>query len=467
MADLVLVAVNAGYIHPPFGLYCLRAALKSLRSRSRLVEFTTKTPLAEMAAAVTAEAPRVVAFSVYLWNRDLVLALVEALRPVLPGAQFIAGGPEVAGTPAGSPLRAAFDRVVDGPGEGPFREFCEQTLGEVAVGPVASPYDEYTDEDLRHRLTYVETSRGCAFRCSFCTSASRPGVDHLDLASFVVDFGQLLVRGARRLKFLDRSFNLDIERACRVLDAVLARPEFHSPDPLVERFVHFELVPDRMPEPLRYRLRRFLPGTLRLEIGVQTLDPQVSTAIHRPLDRDRVLDNLRFLVTETSAIVHVDLIAGLPGETLAGFARGVDALWSILGTRDHCEVQLGILKRLPGTPLDASPEPGAVFRTEPPYDLLASPGFDGPTMEALGHTARLWERVVNRGRFPGAVKVLLGPADGAFLRFHTFSQWLVARHGRSWGLALDDLGRGLADFLALRDGPIGSGAATVPPTHWS
>lgn len=446
MADIVLVAVNANYIHPPFGLYCLRAALGPLRDRCRILDFTMKVPVTEVEEALIAESPAVVGFGVYLWNRSTMLELARRLRQRLPGTLLVAGGPEVSGAPADDELRQAFDKTIDGAGELPFRQICEEALGTAKGGLQSSPtpYLEYSEHDLQHRLTYVESSRGCAFRCSFCTSATHPGVEDLPLEAFLDDLGRLITRGARRIKFLDRSFNLDIGRACAILDFLLDHPGYD--------FVHFELVPDRMPEELRQRLRAFPSGRLRLEVGVQTLDTEVSAAIDRPLRRALVLENLRFLAQETSAIVHVDLIAGLPGERLEGFARGVDTLWSILGHRSGTEVQLGILKRLPGTPLDRNPPPKARFRAEAPYDLLESAELDASTLALLNHTARLWERVVNRGRFPQEVARLLGPAEGAFLRFLTFSQWFVDRHGRSWGIALEDLGRGLNDYLGFRSG---------------
>lgn len=441
MADIALVAVRAHYIHPPFALYCLRAALGTLRDRSRIFDFSTKDALLEMEDALVASAPRILGFSVYLWNHQIILELARRLRQRLPRAVLVAGGPEITGAAPDSALRQAFDAAIDGPGEVPFRQLCERVLGEPAGPglPGTSPYDEYLDDEFRDRLTYVEASRGCAFRCTFCTSASAPGVENLPLEAFLADLDKLLTRGARRIKFLDRSFNLDIGRACAILDFFLARNGYE--------FVHFELVPDRLPPELRDRLSRFAHGTLRLEVGVQTLDPLVSAAIHRPLNRAVVLENLSFLAHETTAIVHVDLIAGLPTESWEGFCRGVDALWAILGNRQGTEVQLGILKRLPGTPLDNDPPPGARFRTEAPYDLLASPELDEATLVMMNHVARLWERIVNRGRFPQQVAQLLGTGEGAFARFVAFCQWFVARHGRSWGIAQDDLGRGLSDYL--------------------
>ena len=278
MTPIVLVAVNARFIHPPFGLMCLRAALGPLRSQSKIHEFILKTPVGEMVEAVAAEEPQVVGLSVYLWNRSQMTDFAQGLRDRLPGVVLVAGGPEMDGAGDDDPLVRLADHVILGEGEVPFRALCERVLripGPLPVprdpeAPRPSPYDEYTDEDLTHRLTYVETSRGCAFTCSFCTSANAPGVQNLPLEPFFADMDRLLDRGAKKLKFLDRSFNLHPSRTAEILDFFLDR--------LAQRrfFVHFEMVPDRFPPELKDRLRRFPPGSLQLEVGVQTLDPEVS-----------------------------------------------------------------------------------------------------------------------------------------------------------------------------------------------
>jgi len=428
VTPIVLVAINARYIHPPFGLMCLRAALGPLRDQSLIVEFTLKTSVEEMAQVVAAESPRVVGFSVYLWNKTKMEALGERLRQLCPGVILVAGGPE--------PIEG-MDGVVEGPGEEPFRALCEVMIGipeGIAPSLVASPYDEYTDHDLKNRLTYVETSRGCAFTCSFCTSAAHPIVKSLPIEDCLAAFEKLLARGARRIKFLDRSFNLNPARANIVLDFFLDRLKEY------EFFIHFEMVPDRFPPKLKERLARFPAGVLQLEIGIQTLNPAVTQAIQRPLNPEIVLSNLEFLTLETNVTVHVDLIAGLPGESLESFGQGFDRLWSILGSRPGNELQLGILKRLPGTPLDADPEPGAVFRTEAPYDLLEGPHLSRQELVLLNNMARLWERTVNRGRFPGV----------PFVQFFAFTTWFMERHEASWGISQEVLDQELLEYFPNR-----------------
>ena len=211
---------------------------------------------------------------------------------------------------------------------------------------LALPYDEYTEEDLAHRVVYVEASRGCPFRCAFCLSALDRTAWAFDLPRFLAALERLYRRGARRFKFVDRTFNLKVDAAAQILQFFLDRLAADG----AGLFVHFELIPDHLPARLRELVARFPAGVLQFEVGVQTFDPQVQARIQRTQDDARTEANLRWLVQHSRAHVHADLIFGLPGETLAGFARGFDRLLA-LGPQ---EIQLGVLKRLRGTPLAGS-----------------------------------------------------------------------------------------------------------------
>lgn len=180
------------------------------------------------------------------------------------------------------------------------------------------PYALYTDEDVAHRVIYVEASRGCPFSCEFCLSSIDKLVRYFDPDRFLRELATLWERGARNFKFIDRTFNLSMRRVGPILDFFLRRePPF---------LVHFEVVPEHFPDELRERLARFAPGTLQLEVGIQTLNADVAASIHRRLDMDRIKANLRFLEEQTNAHLHVDLIIGLPGESADSFGRN---LWSV------------------------------------------------------------------------------------------------------------------------------------------
>ena len=198
----------------------------------------------------------------------------------------------------------------------------------------------------------------------------------------------------RRFKFVDRTFNLNIAASRRILEFFLERQR-------PGLFAHFEMIPDRLPEALREVIAKFPAGALQFEVGIQTFDEAVSKNISRRQDYGRLADNLRFLRQETGAHVHADLIAGLPGETLESFAAGFDRLVA-MGPQ---EIQVGILKRLRGTPIARHDQAWEmVYSAHPPYEILRNKlldfaddaavaavcpllGFDGQQREFCGNDA--------------------------------------------------------------------------------
>ena len=127
------------------------------------------------------------------------------------------------------------------------------------VKNILLPYDYYNDEDIANRHVYVEASRGCPFRCEFCLSSIDKSVRYFDEDKFLESLERLWGRGARNFRFIDRTFNLNISYANRLLDFFLAKTPPY--------FVHFEVIPEVFPESLRSRLIQFPPTSLQLEIG--------------------------------------------------------------------------------------------------------------------------------------------------------------------------------------------------------
>jgi radical SAM superfamily enzyme YgiQ (UPF0313 family) len=205
---------------------------------------------------------------------------------------------------------------------------------------LALPYDLYTDADIAHRVIYVEASRGCPYECEFCLSSLDVPVRNAPLEPFLTAMQHLLDRGVCQFKFVDRTFNLNLKISSAILRFFLER---YRPG----LFVHFEMIPDRLPQALRELIREFPPGVLQFEVGIQTFNEQVAKLISRRQDNARAEENLRWLREETGVHVHADLIVGLPGEDMASFAAGFDRLVA-LGPQ---EIQVGLLKRLRGTPI--------------------------------------------------------------------------------------------------------------------
>jgi hypothetical protein len=238
-------------------------------------------------------------------------------------------------------------------------------------------------------------------------------------------------------KFVDRTFNLNLETSRRILGFFL---EHYHPG----LFLHFEMIPDRLPEPLRALLAAFPPGTIQLEIGIQSFNPDVNQRIRRRQNNDLAEQNLSFLRRETGVHLHTDLIAGLPGESLESFGAGFDRLVAL---RPH-EIQVGILKRLRGTPItrhDAEWE--MVYSPEPPYEIVRNRLLDFNALQRIRRFARFWDLAGNSGRLVDTIRMLWEPGLSPFLEFMRWSDWLFARLHRTHEIPLQVLAASLHDYL--------------------
>ncbi len=451
MATILLCTINARYIHASLGLRWLWANLGDLEAEAALLEFTLDDQPADMAEAILAQEPRVLGMGVYIWNALHIQRLVILLKQLVPELVIVLGGPEVSHLPMRVDFSAA-DYIIQGEGELAFAALCadivagrrpDQRIVRAATPELSAlkrPYSLYSDADLAHRLIYVEASRGCPFGCEFCLSSLDKRVRIFDSTLFLAALEALWQRGARTFKFVDRSFNLSQESTLAILDFFLAKePPFHA---------HFEVVPEYFPQAVKERLRRFPPGTLQLEIGIQTLQPTVASAIGRRMDLGKIQENLSFLATATTAHLHLDLIIGLPGESVEAFSGNLNRLAGLC----QGEIQLGILKKLSGTAINRHDrEHGMVYSSLPPYELLKNTLIPFSRMQELKRMARYWDLVYNSGNFRSTAP-LLWPNGDVFHGFFAFSCWLYRQTRATWKIALPRLTELLYRYLVEEQG---------------
>ena len=446
MRDIVLCTFNARYTHTSIGLRYIFANLKELQKKAEIIEFTINSSVEDAVEQVLIQNPKIVGIGAYIWNAIEVGDFIRIIKTVAPHVKIITGGPEASYFPHRVDFSAS-DYFVQGEGDIVFYELCKSLLSGntpenkiikapmVDLSQIELPYKYYSDEDVAHRYIYVEASRGCPYSCEFCLSSLDKKVRNIEIDIFLKELQILWDRGVRSFKFIDRTFNQGIERANKFMDFFLSKEPPY--------FIHFEVVPDNFPSSLKERIKLFPPASLQLEVGIQTLNPEISNRIYRKLNIEKIERNLNFLDNETKAHLHVDLIVGLPGEDLESFGKNLDKLYAMT----KCEIQIGILKKLSGTTIDRHDEIyGMKYSSKPPYDILQNNLISYEMMQKMKRFARFWDLIYNSGNFKKSATYLF--SDGkVYDGFFAFSQWIYSQTLSTWQISLDRLAKLLFDYI--------------------
>jgi radical SAM superfamily enzyme YgiQ (UPF0313 family) len=419
------------------------------------MEFTIAQNPRDIVEAILAARPKIVGFGVYIWNARQTLEVVSMLKRVQPEIKIILGGPEVSHETEAQEICQLADLTIRGEADFLFREICEGWLSQgrwpdkkwvmaelPEISKIQMPYAFYNDEDVKNRVIYVEASRGCPYRCEYCLSSLDKSVRSFDLELFLADMERLIERGVRQFKFVDRTFNLSVATGTRILKFFLDRIQLGL-------FLHFEMVPDRLPQELRDLIRQFPAGSLQFEVGIQTWSPEVARLVSRRQDYTKIKENFAFLRRETTVHTHADLIVGLPGETLESFAQGFDAVAEL----SPDEIQVGILKRLRGTPIIRHDrEWEMVYQEHPPYQVLRTRTMSFETIQRLGRFAHFWDLIANSGNFFGTLELLRElsthrSTPSLFWEFDELAFYLSKRHPQGHGVALLNLLESIWHYL--------------------
>ncbi|HCH70003.1 MAG TPA: B12-binding domain-containing radical SAM protein [Colwellia sp.] len=427
---IVLSTLNAKFFHTSFGLRYLYANLKELQGYCEIKEFIIQTRAIDIVEQILESKPDIVGFGVYIWNIVETTDVVNLLKVIAPEIKIILGGPEVSYETEKQAIVGCADYVLTGPADVSFYQLCKDIINEtppdkkilnskpVPLEEIALPYQYYTDDDLKHRLLYVEASRGCPFKCEFCLSSLDKKSTPFELTLFLEQMEILYQRGARNFKFIDRTFNLNINTTIKIMQFFLDR----MTDDL---YLHFEVVPDHLPRKLKELLTQFPEGSLQFEIGIQTFNTEVQANISRKQNNAKSKDNLIWLKDNTNAHIHADLIFGLPGETFDTFKDSFNQLY-------HCrphEIQMGILKRLKGSPIIRHTEAFDLrFNPLPPFNILSTDRVSFTTMQRINRFARYWDMIGNSGRFKYALPHIL--SDKPFDDFMAITEWIFNKTGQ-------------------------------------
>ncbi|MBO5111155.1 MAG: DUF4080 domain-containing protein [Clostridia bacterium] len=471
---VTLCALNSRYSHTSLSVRCLRAAIDRTFDRAlvtcTVVEGTVNESQDAVLSRLEAERPTLLGLSCYIWNVKEMLSLANDYKALHPEVHIVLGGPEVSYRPAEIlASHPAVDYVLSGEGEEPLpalirvllseRSFDEVSAlsyrredGAVAVGvphissqDPGSPYRGMDVSGLQGRIAYLESSRGCPYRCTFCLSGRCGTVRYFDMERVKSDLLHLAENGVRIIKFVDRTFNADRSYAHAFWQWIAT--EYGRAIPKGTR-VHFEISGECLSDASFSILSAMPVGAIQLEVGLQSFHPPTLRAIRRNPDTGRLEENIRRLTALKNIHTHIDLIAGLPYENYATFTRGFDRAYSLGANM----LQLGFLKLLPGAPMTEEGEVQypCAYSPEPPYEVIETDAISAAELDKLRLAEDALERLGNSGRFSRTLGYLI---DTCGLRpyelFYGFAVY-VREHGTA--KALDPYTNAFATYASALSG---------------
>ncbi|ABN54381.1 MAG TPA: B12-binding domain-containing radical SAM protein [Hungateiclostridium thermocellum] len=465
----IIIGINSKYIHSSLAAWYLKASCDEQCGEVKVMEFTINDNSEYVLSRIYAEGCDVAAFSCYIWNIGFVLKLAENLKMVLPDVKIILGGPEVSFDPHDILRSNRFvDYVMAGEGEGAFglllRSFTDEGINPDAIeglsyrkngeihastsfrlvkelDTVPSPYTPEMLEAIGNRIIYFESSRGCPFSCSYCISSTFEGVRYFSMDRVKSDLLTLIDARVKLVKFVDRTFNCNRQRAKEIFSFIIENAK--------ETSFHFEAAADLFDDEMFDILSRAPKGLIQFEIGIQSTNEAALEAIRRKTDLKKVFENIKKLKELGNVHIHVDLIAGLPFEDYNSFLNSFNETYKLY---PH-QLQLGFLKLLKGSGIRREYQKyGYKFRQYPPYEVLSNAYLSFGDIIKLKKIEELLERYYNSGRFQRTLKYLIEgffPSPAAF--FEEFSKYYEAAGCYDRSISSRELYTILLDFASSLD----------------
>ncbi len=445
--------LNSKYIHSSLAPWCLFTACKaeSVLCEIKVSEGTVNEDINAVYERIISEKPDFVSFSCYIWNIKKTLVLCSMLKD--KGIVIALGGPEVSYCQKAILESNPFvDFVLSGEGEktmpGLLRALITGNKPDIAgvsyrsgdsliisqgepvdFEKTVSPYCEEYFASLGTRIAYIESSRGCPFSCAFCLSGRCGKVRFLPLDRVKSEMLLLTAKGAKTVKFVDRTFNCNAKRAYEILSFI--KEEYGRKIPEGVCF-HFEIAADILTEALFDVIGTLPKGAVQFEVGIQSFNENTLKKINRRTDVDLVEANVKRLLSFGNCHVHIDLIAGLPEESYDSFVAGFNRAYNIGANM----LQLGFLKILHGSPMGENKEEYPYFySSEPPYEVISTPYISENELHLLHICENELERLYNSSRLSRTLSYVtqfMPPYD----LFLGFGEFLIVR-GEKGGIPLD------------------------------
>ena len=445
---ILLVAINAKYIHSNLAVYCLKAYAEKnmpqdVNVQIELAEYTINQNRDEILKDIYRRQAEMICFSCYIWNLDYVESMIRDVKKVMKDVIIWAGGPEVSYDSRETLGRLPeLTGVMKGEGEKTFAKLCkvygkrsetsELSLeqidgitfrcpdGTICERPWRVPMDlsevPFVYHDMKkfeNKIIYYETSRGCPFSCSYCLSSidKRLRFRSLDLVFNELQF--FLDHKVPQVKFVDRTFNCKHDHAMAIWEYI------QEHDNGITNF-HFEVAADLLNDEEIRLIRQMRPGLIQLEIGVQSTNTDTIREIRRTMRLEEVREHVARIKEKGNIHQHLDLIAGLPYEDIKSFRKSFDDVYSMRPD----QLQLGFLKVLKGSHMqEMQQEYELRYKDEPPYEVLSTKWLPYSDVIELKGIEEMVEIYYNSGQFTHVVEALVENYASAYQMYQDLWQY--------------------------------------------
>ncbi len=419
---ILLVGINSQFVHSNLAIRYLEKSCKLKGIDIYLKEFTINQRVENIVRDIYEVYADLICFSAYIWNIEFILKVSKTLKTINPDIIILCGGPEVSFDSKEYLLNSSFDFIIEGEGEDSFLEFIESFKDEKKLREVKGLYSKFDKEifypgkrqgmkmddvvfpydntdDLENRILYYESSRGCPFRCSYCLSSVSSEVRFKDTNKVKEELNFFIGNKVKLVKFVDRTFNCNPKFACDIWRYLI---ELYNIENYITSF-HFEISADLFTKEELELLSTAPKGLFQFEIGVQTTNSKVIKNINRKMDILKLKENVTYLKNNTKINIHLDLIAGLPGEDKESFIHSFNEVYLLFPNK----LQLGFLKLIKGSLLNFEKEKWGIKHNEfPPYEIILNDDISFHEILEFKLVEEVLDKYYNSGKFNLILKFL-------------------------------------------------------------
>lgn len=408
-----LIGINSKYIHPAMGVFSLVC-----NSKHPVIydEFNIKDSKEKILKSILEKEYDLLGFSVYIWNVTFIKEILKELKNINFSKPILIGGPETYFNSEIFLKDYNVKYVIINEGEEAFNELIDYLDNKISINEVSNLYyldnneTKYTYskvpdinnikhdlsliKDFSHRVAYLESSRGCPFKCSYCMASLDEKVRFFPIEKVKSEIKYLLDNNCKTIKFLDRSFNINKNYMLDLLKFIKENDNNIS-------VFQFEIVGDLLDKEVIEYSKTMRKGILRFEIGVQSTNDLTTKAVCRRQDFNKLKENVAMLKDHVT--LHVDLIAGLPYEDFTSFKNSFNQTYLLMGD----ELQLGFLKELKGTKISKEKEEHDYeFDNNPPYEIINNKYINENELDIIRKVEEALEKYHNKGCYKRTMNYL-------------------------------------------------------------